>query len=326
MTNHSDMEISASPYLSPPTELLAYKEECVATTIDPSKLTTTTELSDSSIINPLEDANSPAAQAHMAIKLEQDDDYGFSKFAAERDAARDEMTLDEDTRLLMSEEGKKLSSKERRQLRNKVSARNFRERRKEYITHLESLVSKHQNEASKFQAQAEALKVEKDELASELSRLKISISAALESNKLSLQQSLNSAGPSAVTRPISRDSTPTRELSLIPSLTKDINPYLASANFNIDWPLSSMASPSNGSFDFNLHNYTSVFTARPTMPTPTFSEKELLGKQAAGDVDDSTSASDCLSTFDKVLSTILGSNWNLTFDPSLHKDDSDIKA
>jgi hypothetical protein len=39
-------------------------------------------------------------------------------------------TTDEDQRLLASEEGKKLSSKERRQLRNKVSARAFRSRRK----------------------------------------------------------------------------------------------------------------------------------------------------------------------------------------------------
>jgi hypothetical protein len=38
--------------------------------------------------------------------------------------------MDEDERLLASEEGKKLSSKERRQLRNKVSARAFRSRRK----------------------------------------------------------------------------------------------------------------------------------------------------------------------------------------------------
>lgn len=43
---------------------------------------------------------------------------------------RDEEDMDEDERLLASEEGKKLSSKERRQLRNKVSARAFRSRRK----------------------------------------------------------------------------------------------------------------------------------------------------------------------------------------------------
>jgi hypothetical protein len=45
-------------------------------------------------------------------------------------AKRDEDEMDEDERLLNSEEGKKLSSKERRQLRNKVSARAFRSRRK----------------------------------------------------------------------------------------------------------------------------------------------------------------------------------------------------
>ena len=45
-------------------------------------------------------------------------------------AKKDEQDMDEDERLLASEEGKKLSSKERRQLRNKVSARAFRSRRK----------------------------------------------------------------------------------------------------------------------------------------------------------------------------------------------------
>jgi hypothetical protein len=43
---------------------------------------------------------------------------------------KEEEDMDEDEKLLASEEGKKLSSKERRQLRNKVSARAFRSRRK----------------------------------------------------------------------------------------------------------------------------------------------------------------------------------------------------
>lgn len=47
---------------------------------------------------------------------------------------KDEDDMDEDERLLASEEGKKLSSKERRQLRNKVSARAFRSRRKGKLT------------------------------------------------------------------------------------------------------------------------------------------------------------------------------------------------
>lgn len=48
-------------------------------------------------------------------------------------AKKEEQDMDEDERLLASEEGKKLSSKERRQLRNKVSARAFRSRRKGMI-------------------------------------------------------------------------------------------------------------------------------------------------------------------------------------------------
>lgn len=43
---------------------------------------------------------------------------------------KEEQDMDEDERLLASDEGKRLSSKERRQLRNKVSARAFRSRRK----------------------------------------------------------------------------------------------------------------------------------------------------------------------------------------------------
>lgn len=52
---------------------------------------------------------------------------------------KDEDDMDEDERLLNSEEGKKLSSKERRQLRNKVSARAFRSRRKGAYTHYHAL-------------------------------------------------------------------------------------------------------------------------------------------------------------------------------------------
>ena len=51
---------------------------------------------------------------------------------------KEEEDMDEDERLLASEEGKKLSSKERRQLRNKVSARAFRSRRKGNRSNLQS--------------------------------------------------------------------------------------------------------------------------------------------------------------------------------------------
>lgn len=56
---------------------------------------------------------------------------------------KDEDDMDEDERLLASEEGKKLSSKERRQLRNKVSARAFRSRRKGKSHSQPSILYKH---------------------------------------------------------------------------------------------------------------------------------------------------------------------------------------
>lgn len=297
----------ASPYLSPPTELQIFKEEPMTQTIDPQILT--------SLDPPLPPAGNTNFIGNYAtalspdflskVKSEAEEDYGFSKFAAERDAARDDMDLDEDSKLLMSEEGKKLSSKERRQLRNKVSARNFRERRKEYITHLESLVSKHQMEATLYKRQVDLLKSEKDDLASELSKLKITISSAVDSNKL-LQQSTFST-----IRPMSRCDTPSRETSLIPNMTKDINPYSANAKFE-DWPLSGMPSPS-GSLDFNLHNYTSVFCAGASLPMPSLSEKELLGKSNDNETKDAlhdTELRDTALVFDKILCSILGSNWS----------------
>lgn len=296
-----------SPYLSPPAEFLVYGDTTSTNTIDPKRLTAPIPFSDSEDVSKSTTVSSLPDCDDIKKEL-NDEDYGFSKFAAERDAARSEIELDEDSRLLMSEEGKKLSSKERRQLRNKVSARNFRERRKEYITHLESLVSKHQNEANVYRSQVEELKHEKDELASELARLKISISAALESNKLAAQPN---QGLSTLVRGPLRSVTPTRELSLIPTLTKDVNPYSANANFNVDWPLSNMASPSSGSFEFSLHNYTSVFSASSISQASTFSEKELAGKAGLGE-SDMTNPSDCLSTFDRVLTSILGENWNMT--------------
>jgi bZIP-type transcription factor MBZ1 len=68
--------------------------------------------------------NSMRAKSHMSDGLDQGPMMNIPR------PKKDEDDMDEDERLLASEEGKKLSSKERRQLRNKVSARAFRSRRK----------------------------------------------------------------------------------------------------------------------------------------------------------------------------------------------------
>ncbi|KAL9582248.1 MAG: hypothetical protein Q9212_003404 [Teloschistes hypoglaucus] len=79
-------------------------------------------------------------------------------------ARKDEEDMDEDERLLASEEGKKLSSKERRQLRNKVSARAFRSRRKEYIGQLEGELATKTAEADDLRAKNQDLMAENTRL------------------------------------------------------------------------------------------------------------------------------------------------------------------
>ena len=67
---------------------------------------------------------------NSAVSADDDDEDGQGMLPHIQRMKKDEEEMDEDERLLASDEGKKLSSKERRQLRNKVSARAFRSRRK----------------------------------------------------------------------------------------------------------------------------------------------------------------------------------------------------
>ncbi|GAN11616.1 hypothetical protein MAM1_0750c11192 [Mucor ambiguus] len=67
---------------------------------------------------------------------------------------------------------KKLTSKERRQLRNKISARNFRVRRKEYITTLEGQVSDHKKANEQLLHRLNAVEEENKQLRMQLDSLK----------------------------------------------------------------------------------------------------------------------------------------------------------
>lgn len=66
------------------------------------------------------------------------------------------------------EEYSKLSSKEKRQLRNKISARNFRNRRKEYITLLEEKLYERDSMIKQLQDQLSSLRLENGALHEEL--------------------------------------------------------------------------------------------------------------------------------------------------------------
>ncbi|SPO31946.1 uncharacterized protein UTRI_06670_B [Ustilago trichophora] len=70
------------------------------------------------------------------------------------------------------EEYKKLSSKEKRQLRNKISARNFRTRRKEYITQLEEQIADRDAIIEGLRQQISSLSLENKSLKDEVKTIK----------------------------------------------------------------------------------------------------------------------------------------------------------
>ncbi|RGP64113.1 hypothetical protein FLONG3_9659 [Fusarium longipes] len=130
---------------------------------------------------------------------------------------KDEEEMDEDERLLASEEGKKLSSKERRQLRNKVSARAFRSRRKEYITQLETEIANKVSENGDLRAQNRALMDENKRL-TDLTRM------LLSSPSFSNFLDNLSSNPAAAQQTPQLKVEPQPEQRQVP---KDINPYNA---------------------------------------------------------------------------------------------------
>jgi hypothetical protein len=142
---------------------------------------------------------------------------------------------DEDEKMLASEEGRRLNPRERRQLRNKVSARNFRVRRKgmlfnlscsnaEYIGHLETLVESQTQEIEQLKQSLNSMQIENAQLRQE--------SGFLRSIALNQQQQQPQPAPS--TEPM-------------PHPNKDVNPN------TFDWPLAydgsqSPTQPNNNKF------------------------------------------------------------------------------
>ncbi|CAN8103874.1 unnamed protein product [Discula destructiva] len=129
---------------------------------------------------------------------------------------KDEDDMDEDERLLASDEGKKLSSKERRQLRNKVSARAFRSRRKEYITQLESEIANKVTENGDLRAHNRAL-VDENKRLSDLTRM------LLGSPSFSDFLERLSANPSQ----LPQGAPQIEQSQVMRQAPKDVNPYAA---------------------------------------------------------------------------------------------------
>ncbi|KAF2683739.1 hypothetical protein K458DRAFT_339837 [Lentithecium fluviatile CBS 122367] len=133
-------------------------------------------------------------------------------------AKKDEDEMDEDERLLASEEGKKLSSKERRQLRNKVSARAFRSRRKEYIGQLEGEVAMKTNEANELRTQNRALMEENARSRAFIERLLRHQAFTPFLEELSREEGLDTKPVMPTLSSASTTPTPT-------PVRKDLNPY-----------------------------------------------------------------------------------------------------
>ncbi|TGJ88106.1 hypothetical protein E0Z10_g694 [Xylaria hypoxylon] len=187
---------------------------------------------------------------------------------------KEEDEMDEDERLLASEEGKKLSSKERRQLRNKVSARAFRSRRKEYIGQLENEIAGKVTENNDLRAENKAL-AEENKRMSELTRMLLaspSFSGFLE--RLSSNPALvPQAQPQIEQRQPEQSQAP-----------KDSNPYNA-MNMGQQQQIGMVMIPEQR-MDFSMLNMSSdgyayqpqVFTVFETPELPEINTEALTGK------------------------------------------------
>ncbi|KAJ2893227.1 bZIP transcription factor [Zalerion maritima] len=187
---------------------------------------------------------------------------------------KEEEEMDEDERLLASDEGKKLSSKERRQLRNKVSARAFRSRRKEYISQLESEIANKVTENGDLRAQNHALLDENKRL-SDLTRM------LLSSPSFSNFLENLSSNPQTAPQP-----EPQRQPEAQRQLPKDVNPYASGQvnqhqigmamvpEQNMDFNMVSMESslPSDG-FNFQPQVYAATIETPEVIDTSVLSGK-----------------------------------------------------
>ncbi|KAK4511822.1 uncharacterized protein ATC70_003821 [Mucor velutinosus] len=106
---------------------------------------------------------------------------------------------------------KKLTPKERRQLRNKISARNFRVRRKEYISTLEGQVNEHKLVAEGLREKLVKVEEENKKLRKEMDTLKRQNQILQQQQQQQQQQQKNPASP--------RISSPLPK----PNLNKDIS-------------------------------------------------------------------------------------------------------
>ncbi|KAG0091141.1 hypothetical protein BGZ93_008294 [Podila epicladia] len=185
---------------------------------------------------------------------------------------------------------KKMTSKERRQLRNKISARNFRVRRKEYIYTLEGQVLQHKTEARHLREAVTLVQEENQRLKDELEQVKFQLTQATISGG-----SVTNAAPA----PLSKENQTLLSAIMNRNVTSALNPN-AKSNLTL-----SMARPQSPILTPNYHkdvpnstSGTASSTAwkekNPTMvhttlvPEICFDNEFQFGQKPAQSMDDRT--------------------------------------
>ncbi|KAI9730257.1 MAG: Zinc phosphodiesterase ELAC protein 2 [Cirrosporium novae-zelandiae] len=242
---------------------------------------------------------------------------------------KDEEDMDEDERLLNSEEGKKLSSKERRQLRNKVSARAFRSRRKEYISQLEGEIAARTNEANDLKIHNRAL-MEENKRLSDLTRMLLSSSAFSGFlDNLSNNGGVLPAGMQApqqmTSQNLPKDPNPhhlTQQqhnmqigMTLVPETTMDFNTLSIDNNYNYGSGL-----PVN---DAQVYALTSI----PEGPAVDHIDSGILSEKTSSSVlgfsDDEKDQTPCVETPPTLPKAVESNEPVATPDPEIELDESD---
>ncbi|KAG0279743.1 hypothetical protein BGZ95_000342 [Linnemannia exigua] len=133
-----------------------------------------------------------------------------------------------------SKDLKKMTSKERRQLRNKISARNFRVRRKEYINTLEGQVEQHKTEARHLREAVTYVQAENQRLKEELEASKRQLAQA------TISRAASTAAPQQLQLAQSASSSLSNESqSLLASLlTSAMNPNAKNITLTVPRPQS----------------------------------------------------------------------------------------
>ncbi|GMK53898.1 hypothetical protein CspeluHIS016_0104840 [Cutaneotrichosporon spelunceum] len=129
------------------------------------------------------------------------------------------------------EEYKKLSSKEKRQLRNKLSARAFRTRRKDYIGTLESHIKDRDTVIDAIRSELSTTRSENQDLRRELEALRASTLSGLHpqqtSQPIAPATSEGASAPISISAPVVQPATMVRRTTTTPTVNtrKDVAPF-----------------------------------------------------------------------------------------------------